>query len=150
MDEYKVQIIDLLLQLSIRRDILNHKAQTNNDYKEVAKSVDKLCQTLHKCHDICKQAIENAHENSKHHRGWYKVDLIVRRIVGVLATIAVIPAIAVAISSKGGYAKTFFTKEKPETRTANKITEFKQKFEDHKKQFIEKDNALSQAIKYSM
>jgi hypothetical protein len=71
----------------------------------------------------CKKAIDSLKE-AKNHRGWHKINPILRAIVGILA-FCVSPI--VELFSKNGYVGTFF--KTPETDTAKKIEDFKTKFQ---------------------
>ena len=77
----------------------------------------------------CQHALNTVEKEAKNHRGWHKIDPVIRGFLGVLAALSVIGAIIVAATSKHGYSQTFFGK--PETETSQKVTLFKQKYADH-------------------
>ncbi|WP_133140545.1 ankyrin repeat domain-containing protein [Legionella genomosp. 1] len=56
----------------------------------------------------CKEAFDNSKTLLAEHRGWHTYSLFWRRITGVLAAIAVIPALIVKAKSQNGYYGTFF------------------------------------------
>jgi len=72
----------------------------------------------------CNTAIEEAKPEFKKHRGWHQVSLILRIILGALAMITVIPAIAVEAKIRQGYTGTFF--KTPKTDAEEKLELLKQ------------------------
>lgn len=62
----------------------------------------------------------------KVHRGWHKINPIIKSILGVLAAIAVVPAIITQLVSKEGYTNTFF--KLPQTDSYSILTDFNDKF----------------------
>ena len=59
--------------------------------------------------DTCTNAIRIAEEEFKQHRGvWYQIHPFLRGILGLIATITVIPAIVVVFGTSQGYVNTFF------------------------------------------
>ena len=73
----------------------------------------------------CANDIEKAQLIFKKHRGWHQVDPLLRKFLGVLALMTLIPAVIVSLTTKHGYRGTFF--ETPETDTANQVASTKQK-----------------------
>jgi hypothetical protein len=72
----------------------------------------------------CQEAIQMASPELIKHRGWYQVSLVLRYILGILATLTVIPAIVTAAVSRQGYAGTFF--KTPKTHSEKQLDLFQQ------------------------
>jgi len=159
--QYETQFNTLMLELGIIRDALIETAQTDGQYKTVASSVNYLYQTLNEQTSAfftkpsgskylstqvhCKAAMDTAAKESATHRGWHGVDPIIRGILGVLAAIAVIPALVVEMNSKHGFAQTFFTT--PETETSKKLAAFKLKFDEVYGRFEQLENEETKNLK---
>lgn len=76
----------------------------------------------------CTTAITDARgEFSKHRDVWHQLHPIIKGIIGVLATITIIPAVLVAIS-KQGYVNTFF--KTPKTDSAKALGQFEDDLEN--------------------
>ncbi len=96
---------------------------------------------------LCTDVIESAEKEFKQHRGaWWdnssflgKLLAVTKAILGVVAAVTVLPALAVEGLTKHGYAKTFFTK--PETESATKLAGVKAEFEEQTKEI---DEAISE------
>lgn len=115
----------------------------------MALGVSKLCTTLEEemsaffqnptapkfkqCHQQCALAITATAEESAKHRGWHAVAPIIRGIIGVLAAIAVIPALIVELTSTHGYMQTFFAQ--PATATSEKVAAITTQFNEQKEEF---------------
>ena len=138
-----VNLMNLFAELKLKIDELIDKGSEKNkhhrQYKEVSKVAmqlnDKLndankqltadpIKNLERFKQQCVGAIEAAEPEFKKHRGWHKISLILRSILGVLATITVIPAIVVAVATKQGYLNTFF--KTPKTDSEEKLASAKQ------------------------
>ncbi|MFI4918797.1 MAG: SidE phosphodiesterase domain-containing protein [Legionellales bacterium] len=134
------QMLILLDKLALTVKELAGKVKTNpKDYGPVARELRQLHTTLinekanffqkptaaglKQYSDHCNQAIDSLKE-AKNHRGWHKVDPILRAIVGVLAFCV---SFIFEVSSKNGYVGTFF--KTPETDTAKKTNDFKARFQ---------------------
>lgn len=74
----------------------------------------------------CMKAITTAEDKFGTHRGWGSIHPILRGIVGVLATLLIIPALVIKFKTKPGYTGTFFTK--PPTDSADQLDGFKKGF----------------------
>lgn len=132
----------LLKQLEPITNRLVTTAKINPSYKEVAQAANKLTQTfldiktelqqsngtLAQFKQRCDRAISDAENSFKHHRGsWFRdFHPIVRAIIGVLATILLVPAIAVAACSNHGYVDTFF--KTPKTTAQVELDRFQNNF----------------------
>ncbi|KTD43088.1 hypothetical protein [Legionella parisiensis] len=149
-------------QLKDIRDELSEKnTKTKGKYEAVASDVNTLFETLERemgeffanpsaskyldCHKKCTKVIENAEHESANHRGWHKVNPILRGFAGVLVGLSGIGILIVANKSKNGYFQTFFAK--PPTETFKKIQAFKMQFEADKKAFEEDEKELSEEAK---
>jgi hypothetical protein len=76
----------------------------------------------------CFTAISNAEIVLKEHRGtWQQLHPLIKGIIGVLATLSVIPALCVSLCTKQGYVMTFF--ERPKTDSMEKLEDFKEKLQ---------------------
>ncbi|WP_367606182.1 hypothetical protein [Legionella sp. W05-934-2] len=76
----------------------------------------------------CTDAITGARDEFAKHRGvWHNLHPIIKGIIGVLATITVIPAVLVAIS-KQGYVDTFF--RTPKTKSAEALDTFEENLDN--------------------
>lgn len=65
---------------------------------------------------------------AKIHRGFGELHHIIRKILGILATLTVVPALIVAQKSKHGYVETFF--KSPPTRSSGKTKEINAALEE--------------------
>jgi hypothetical protein len=75
------------------------------------------------------------------HRGWHQIDPILRGILGILASLTILPALIVELKSKNGFAQTFFAK--PDTNTSQQITSFKTNYGAQKSKIDEiMDNSV--------
>jgi hypothetical protein len=75
----------------------------------------------------CVAAIDKAELECKNHRQlWHQLDPIFKAILGLVATLMIIPALVVA--SIFGYGNTFFNT--PQTASAKALLEFKAKFDE--------------------
>ena len=160
LNVYKVQFDGLLKELATIKDSLTEKAQRNDKYTNVSNSINTLYKVLNdemiaffnnpmkaqyqQCHARCTEAMNNAIEISAQHRGWHGVNPIIKGIIGILATIAVLPALVVAFQSKHGYMGSFFTT--PETITSKKVGKIKKQFTQQETEFESKENELSSKI----
>lgn len=87
--------------------------------------------------NTCKEAIQEAEGEFKNHRGlWYTIHPICRGILGVLASISVIPALVAHMTTKHGYKGTFFST--PKTDSLQKLMAFQDKL-DSIKESVETD-----------
>ncbi len=78
---------------------------------------------------ICKESMAAAAVEFKQHRDlWPSIHPIFRGILGVIATLTVIPALVVAAASKQGYLGSFFST--PETESAKKLSRVQSQFEE--------------------
>lgn len=96
-------------------------------------------QSFQKFERKCKQVLEEASPVLSTHRGWHGYPDFVRRIIGVIATIAVIPALVVHFSSTKGYVGVFFSsKENIKTDSSEKMDEFANNLETLKTEIANK------------
>lgn len=139
----KRQFNNLLGDLQSIRDELDQTAQTNPKYENIAGNIKTLYQTLslrmqaffdHPTAEgfkqvrlECEKAIKAFGLEAQKHRGWHRIDPVLRGILGVLAAIAVIPALIVEGTSQQGYIQTFFAT--PPTETSKKMTVLESQFE---------------------
>ena len=72
--------------------------------------------------DNCKKAIKRAKQEFKKHNGWYALDPLLRCLLGVIATLAIIPALLVHATTKNGYSGTFF--KTPKTKYSENLDFF--------------------------
>lgn len=161
LQSYQKKSIDLLVELSKTSDFLNQKSHKNAQYKPVATAVSDLHLQLlgemgqfftnptalqfQQCHARCVDLIRIAAGECAQHRGWHRVSPILRGILGILAAIAVIPALIVHVKSQHGYVQTFFST--PSTVTSEKITAITKKYFEQKEEFEAQDNSLSAEIR---
>ena len=75
----------------------------------------------------CKEALNSVGEEAENHRGWHLLSPIFRGILGVLAAMAVIPALIVEYQSTHGFIQTFFVK--PKTETSQKMAKIGVEFD---------------------
>lgn len=68
---------------------------------------------------------DNARELQKHRDVWYQIHPIIRGILGVLATLTIIPALIVTATSTHGYVGTFFSTPKTDSAVALENVETK-------------------------
>ncbi|HAT8179471.1 TPA: ankyrin repeat domain-containing protein [Legionella pneumophila] len=96
-------------------------------------------QSFKKFERNCKQALKDASPVLSTHRGWHGYPDFVRRIIGVIATLAVIPALVVHFSSTKGYVGVFFSsKENVKTDSSEKMDEFANNLETLKTEISNK------------
>jgi small GTP-binding protein len=78
----------------------------------------------------CKAAIEVARPVFKDHRGWHKINVVLRGFLGALATLTVLPALIVACGTKTGYVGTFFST--PKTASEKELDDLEAKLKAQK------------------
>ena len=142
--EAKDEFGQLLNQLNLIHIDLAKRAKAEVAYPKITQDVERLKKALEgqkvffdkpsaerfkQFKSQCQHALNTVEKEAKNHRGWHKIDPVIRGFLGVLAALSVIGAIIVAATSKHGYSQTFFGK--PETETSQKVTLFKQKYADH-------------------
>ncbi len=138
MDELKKLFTELKLKTDELINKGNKKSKYRYRYREVAGIATQLNidledakmeflthQNLAVFKEKCNTAIIKAEPEFKKHRGWHKVPLILRRILGVLAALTIIPWIVVAAGVTQGYIGTFF--KTPKTESEEKLELFKKK-----------------------
>ena len=159
-EDFTTQLIALIALLGDLYDIkmdLGQKALNDDQYKQILDNTGELYNFLdveinkildnptkeqyQQCYADCVAKIERIEKESKQHRGWHLVNPIIRGIIGVLAAIAVLPALIVTIKSKHGYKGTFFAT--PETTTSAKVQKVKARFTQQKAKFDDKENTLN-------
>lgn len=138
LSEQKKKFEQLMTQYAGFTTKLKEKSLQNPNYKTVAIEAEKLQTTLnsefekllknptrlnyHSFNFESTLAILDATKEFRKHRGiWYQINPILRGILGVIATLAIVPMIAVAAASKHGYFNTFFSKPKTNTEKEFKI-----------------------------
>jgi hypothetical protein len=101
------------------------EALTLNQQLEKAKKAcfDEKIITFVQFKQQCQKAIKDAESEFKKQRGWHNLNSTLKKILGALATATIIPGIAVAVTSKHGYVKTFFQKP-PKTGSEEKLKVF--------------------------
>jgi hypothetical protein len=133
---HKQIILDLLKDINKEINELINKSKDFAEYQEVGKIALKLNDQLngaakkffngkltidefkHKCHT----AIEDAAPELAKHRGWHQINSSLRTFLGILAILFIVPAIVVELSTKDGFAGTFF--KTPKTDTLDKMDLF--------------------------
>ena len=120
----------LIAALRVKTDILIDKGYfSSENYESNYREVSEQASLLHKILEQaaqdyfdnpitydstiafkarCKAAITQAKTEFGTHRGWDSLDPIIRGILGVIATLTVLPALIVACTAKRGYLHTFF------------------------------------------
>lgn len=103
--------------------------------KELAKAANKFffqeltAESLQTFHYECTQAIKKATPTLAEHRGWFDYSIVFRAIIGVIATLTVIPALVVLVVSPSRYADTFFaSKNSIQTDSIKKLHQFEEEF----------------------
>jgi ElaB/YqjD/DUF883 family membrane-anchored ribosome-binding protein len=143
VSEDKAKIIKLLNEIKIKTDELRNKGTIKNRHRSAYQEISKVAEKLQSLLDDakkqffddrkisfdqfkqnCKVAIEAAEPEFKKHRGWYKVDVTLRQLLGFLAMLTMLPGIAVAFVTKQGYFGTFF--KTPKTNSEEKLESLKQ------------------------
>lgn len=138
--QFQTDLSKILEQLSEVQQKLTKKARTNSNYQEAAFAAKLLrdnltlrkttfyrnptASSLNDFKIACAKDIEKAQLIFKKHRGWHQIDPLLRKFLGVLALMTLIPAVIVSLTTKHGYRGTFF--ETPETDTANQVASTKQ------------------------
>ncbi len=75
----------------------------------------------------CHREVEIAAEEFKKHRGvWHQIEPVLKALLGIFATLTIIPAVVVSFT-KQGYVNTFFAT--PETNSEQKLKAVMQEFE---------------------
>jgi TPR repeat protein len=122
-----VKIESLLQVLKIKTDELINKGDSEHDeydvnYLDVADAANQLMCNLRKAkQDFLRgkisafifkgtfnHAMSKAESTFKQHRGWHSIEPIFRALIGIIATITVLPAIYVSLCTKNGYLGTFY------------------------------------------
>ncbi len=158
---YEIEFNNLIKQLTVIKDELHEKAKNDSNYDTVGYFVFVLHDGLlgkmgeffanptalefQQCQEYCAEIINDAVVQSAKHRGWHAVDPILRGFLGVLAAIAVLPALIVEATTKHGYMQTFFGQ--PPTSTSEKVADFIKKFNAQKEKFENQENEVSAEIR---
>jgi hypothetical protein len=136
ISHHKEIIIKLLEKIKIKTDELIKKGSKQSkhfiDYQKVGKKALKLNKqldaaatetiTLEEFKQKCQTIIATAKPEFASHRGWHQVNSTLRKFLGFLAIVTVVPAIVVELSTRHGYLGTFF--ESPKTDALEKIESF--------------------------
>lgn len=142
---YQEQFNELLEGLQTKLEEL--ALRNEGHYDEINHTINKLNVSLTKARNLffnneitpesfqkfnskCKKALQNASPILAMHRGWHNVPDFIRAVVGVLAGIAIIPALVIEYTAKNGYIGVFFDKkENVETDSINKLNQFEEHLE---------------------
>ncbi|MFO9136014.1 Dot/Icm T4SS effector AnkF/LegA14/Ceg31 [Legionella pneumophila serogroup 1] len=150
---YQNSFNKLLDELQRKAELLNKKYGTLHEATNVMQALindlstvgndffmdDITPQSFQKFERKCKQVLEEASPVLSTHRGWHGYPDFVRRIIGVIATLAVIPALVVHFSSAKGYVGVFFSgKENIKTDSSEKMGEFANNLETLKTEISNK------------
>lgn len=115
-----LKVTKLFTELKIKTDELINNKYHSQDLSKTAVHLNAQLEdakkqffidgsiNLNKFKQKCNAAIKDAEPEFKKHDGWLQIDSSLRKILGVLATLTVIPAIVVAVGVKQGYLGTFF------------------------------------------
>lgn len=120
-----IAILDEKKKALMKKGLVAHSFEKNKHYLKVAQAALDLITDIKvsaknfaekptsdnylKLCDTCIRAIDKAKPEFKKHRDfWYQISPIFRQILGVLAIITIIPAIATEILSRNGFVNTFF------------------------------------------
>ncbi|HHL3493393.1 TPA: Dot/Icm T4SS effector AnkF/LegA14/Ceg31 [Legionella pneumophila] len=120
---------------NVMQGLINDLSKVRNDFfmNEITP------QAFQKFERKCRKVLEEAKPVLSTHRGWHGYPDFVRRIIGVIATIAVIPALVVHFSSTKGYVGVFFSsKENIKTDSSEKMDEFTNNLETLKTEIVNK------------
>ncbi len=103
--------------------------------KELAKAANKFFfheltpESLHAFQGECTRAIKKATPTLAEHRGWFEYSRVIRVILGIVATLTVIPALVVLVASPTRYTDTFFaSKDYIQTDSIKKLNQFEDEF----------------------
>ncbi|HAU1152426.1 TPA: ankyrin repeat domain-containing protein [Legionella pneumophila] len=120
---------------NVMQALINDLSTVGNDF-----FMDDITpQSFQKFERKCKQVLEEASPVLSTHRGWHGYPDFVRRFIGVIASIAVIPALVVHFSSAKGYVGVFFSgKENIKTDSSEKMGEFANNLETLKTEISNK------------
>nr|HAT9779120.1 Dot/Icm T4SS effector AnkF/LegA14/Ceg31 [Legionella pneumophila subsp. pneumophila] len=150
---YQNSFNKLLDELQRKAELLNKKYGTLHEATNVMQALindlstvgndffmdDITPQSFQKFERKCKQVLEEASPVLSTHRGWHGYPDFVRRFIGVIATLAVIPALVVHFSSAKGYVGVFFSgKENIKTDSSEKMGEFANNLETLKTEISNK------------
>jgi hypothetical protein len=144
LDQYKNEFQGVLNRLKKIKDSLNEKDLTKKKYNLVIEGITDLSDTLEvvmgyffkeptqlqfqKCKKICLREIGDAKIKFGQYREcWFAINPIIRKILGILASITVLPALITFAKAKHGYVHTFF--KTPETAISKEIDEVRQDFD---------------------
>ena len=103
--------------------------------KELAKAANKFffheltAESLQAFHGECVRAIKKATPTLAEHRGWFEYSRVIRGILGVIATLTVIPALVILVVSPARYTDMFFaSKDDVQTDSIKKLNQFEDEF----------------------
>lgn len=155
INQARLNFDGFLSRLKIKTDQLIDKANKNSpnynlSYESVAHAAKKLNDKLETARDaffkapdapsfaLFKDAVDNAtseasKEFSRHRGVWHNLDPILKGVLGVLATLSVIPALIVFSTSRHGYINTFFSS--PKTDAENELQRFNKGLDGVKGEF---------------
>lgn len=141
-NEDKAKIDELFLELQIKIEELIEKGSKKKgqykNYQDVAAVAIELMNQLNnakkQCLDDktlslnefkmkCTNAIEKARPEFRKHRGWHQLNSILRKIIGVISALTIIPGLVVALGAKKGYIGSFF--KTPKTDSEQKLESLK-------------------------
>ncbi|MFJ1269863.1 hypothetical protein ACD661_14975 [Legionella lytica] len=124
------RLSDIALRLELKRRskvyadaskaalLLSHKLQLTGETFFANPDAQALKAFKSSCKNIF--ASKEAQGLKEHRELWYQIHPILRGILGVLAALAIVPALIVSVTSKHGYAGTFFTL--PETTSGQALS----------------------------
>lgn len=139
---HKTRFTALLGLLTAKEQQLRHKAKHHEQYIKVSKAITRLTAVLQQEQSFFEQptpakfkefkqnierAMHSAASAAKNQRGWHTIHPIIRGLVGILAAIAVIPALVIIAKSQHGFTQTFFGK--PHTATSQKVAALAEEME---------------------
>ncbi|WP_298622716.1 hypothetical protein [uncultured Legionella sp.] len=162
MKQAKVNFEQYLFQLKIKTSELIQKGdKISTTYNPDYETVGYAAKTLNNALDAAKeaffkapnaqsfaifkqevdQAIDDASTEFSHHRGaWHSLHPVLKGILGVLATLSIIPALIVA-TSRHGYVDTFFNT--PPTDAEKQLQHFKKQLDGDDGSFEELNLSLT-------
>lgn len=145
LSAYRINFYELMKKFEAISNVLQVKKLEDNSYTSVAKAAEDLYQdlctagavffqheptaiTFETFKNSCNALITDAKDQFDQHRSvWNQIWPLVRGILGVIATLLVLPGLVVAATSKQSYRDTFFAT--PETESSKKLAVVKGELE---------------------
>lgn len=137
----------LIQELHEKRDTFPYSNQKGSPYVALSTLSNELkvagekffkthasSDTVQQFDSACTEALNTADQVLSIHRGWHGFPLWMRAIVGIIATVTLIPAITVHATTSKGYVGTFF--KSYETDSVMRTKQFASEFETMKTELL--------------